>query len=455
MESMEGNVTGRPSSDNTSTKLCRIAELARQIRGQPLTSLSHHIDIEFLEEAYRRTRKDGAHGVDGITATEYEANLQENLQTLLNRAKSGSYKAPPVRRVRIPKNDGKETRPIGIPTLEDKILQKAVTMVLVAVYEEEFKDFSYGFRPRRGQHDALERIRRGLTGMGGAWVLEVDIRSFFDTLDKKLLQELLAKRVSDGVVRRLVGKWLHAGVMEAGELSYPEKGTPQGGVISPLLANVYLHHVLDEWWTDMVEPYLKGEGFMVRFADDLVMVLEKEGDARRAEKTLPKRLAKFGLRVHEGKTRIVDMRKPRKRPDSDDEDQPGPGTLDFLGFTLHWTETRKGTPVVRMKTSGKRFRNILKRTNQWLKWNRHKPVAWQHKKLSQSLRGHDAYFGVTGNSRMLHKLRYHVARMWRKWLNRRSHAATKSWDRFRETLLRHYPLPRVRIVHSAHRAAKP
>src|SRR4051812_23784373 len=244
MRPSEGQMPGTPSPDPISTRRRRIAELARQSPQAALTTLAHHIDIEWMHEAYRRTRKDGATGVDGQTAAGYAADLEGNLRSLLDRAKSGRYQAPPVRRVHIPKGDGSKTRPIGIPTFEDKVLQRAVVMVLEAVYEQDFLDCSYGFRPRRSAHDALATLREGLTKMQGGWIVDVDIKGFFDTLDHRHLNDMLDLRVRDGVIRRVINKWLHAGVQESGALSYPELGTPQGGVVSPLLANVYLHEVL-------------------------------------------------------------------------------------------------------------------------------------------------------------------------------------------------------------------
>jgi RNA-directed DNA polymerase len=255
-------------SQTVSTKLERIAELARNKPGVVLTTLAHHIDTEWLREAYRRTRKDGAAGVDGQSAAEYAQRLDENLRSLLERAKSGVYRAPPVRRVNIPKGDGKQTRPIGIPTFEDKILQRAVAMVLEAVYEQSFHDFSYGFRPGRSAHQAIDVVQRACWQMGGGWVLEVDIKSFFDTLDHAHLRTILSQRVRDGVILRLIGKWLNAGIMEGLVLSHPGSGTPQGGVISPLLANIYLHEVLDEWFVREVRPRLAGRVELVRYADD-------------------------------------------------------------------------------------------------------------------------------------------------------------------------------------------
>jgi RNA-directed DNA polymerase len=257
------------SSTTVSTKLGRIAKLAREMPQAALTALAQHIDIDWLREAHRRTRKDGATGVDRQTAYEYAKNLEENLRSLLERAKSGSYVASPVRRVHIAKaGDGSQTRPIGIPTFEDKVLQRAVTMVLEGVYEQSFLDCSYGFRPGRSAHQALRVVQGQTVKMAGKWVLELDIRKFFETLDHCHLRNIVRKRVRDGVLLRLIDKWLKAGVMEDGAIKYPEAGTPQGGVVSPILANIYLHEVLDEWFMRQVAPRLVGRAVLIRYADD-------------------------------------------------------------------------------------------------------------------------------------------------------------------------------------------
>ena len=257
-----------PSSPTVLTKLDRIAAMARSLPGVAFTTLAHHIDVSWLREAYRRTRKGGATGIDGQSAEKYEQHLEENLRSLLDRVKAGKYQAPAVRRVHIPKGDGSETRPIGIPTFEDKVLQRAVAMLLEAIYEQSFHDFSYGFRPRRSAHDACEALQSATVKMAGGWVLEVDIKKFFDTLDHEHLRSIIGQRVRDGAILRLIGKWLNAGVMEGSTLFHPEAGTPQGGVISPLLANIYLHEVLDEWFVRDVQPRLKGRSMLVRYADD-------------------------------------------------------------------------------------------------------------------------------------------------------------------------------------------
>lgn len=328
-------------STTISTKLQRVAELAQAAPEMVLTTLAHHIDLEWLREAYRRTRKDGAPGIDGQTARDYAQDLEQNLSSLLERFKSGSYKAPPVRRSYIPKADGSQ-RALGIPTFEDKVLQRAVVMLLEAVYEQDFLESSYGFRPGRSAHQALEDLWLGVTRMQGGYVLEVDISSYFDEIDHNHLRAILDRRVRDGVIRRTVDKWLKAGVMEGGTLLRDEVGAPQGGVISPILSNVYLHEVLDVWFDREIRPRLEAEAFQVRFADDFVLIFASERDARRVEAVLPKRFAKYGLRLHPTKTRRVRFKQPRG-----DVSAGEPGTFDFLGMTHYWGKSRRGNWVVR------------------------------------------------------------------------------------------------------------
>lgn len=446
-------MTGAPNPESMSTGCQRIAELARQAPQLSFTSLAHHLDLRLLHEAYQRTRRDGAVGVDGQTAEDYAVNLRSNLQSLLDRAKSGTYRAPPVRRVHIPKGTGNETRPIGIPTFEDKVLQRAVALILEAVYEQDFKDCSYGFRPGRSAHQALEALWRQTMGLGGCWIVEVDIRKFFDTLDHAHLRELLSRRVRDGVLLRLIGKWLNAGVLESGALSFPEQGTPQGGVISPLLANVYLHYVLDEWFEREVQPRLQGQAFLIRYADDFVMGFACEADARRVLEVLPKRFGKYGLTLHPDKTRLVPFVRPRERPGSK-RGGPKPGTFDLLGFTHFWGRSRRGGWVVTRQTSSSRFRRAVRRIAEWCRRFRHLPLVEQQRTLGQKLRGHDAYYGITGNSPRLQRLRRVVTRLWRKWLSRRRRGRPLSWEHFAR-LLGRFPLPPARVVHSVYRLAAP
>jgi group II intron reverse transcriptase/maturase len=434
-------------SITVSTKLERIAKLAREMPQAALTTLAHHIDIDWLREAYRRTRKNGATGVDRQTAEEYAGNLEVNLRSLLERAQSGSYVAPPVRRVHIPKGDGSQTRPIGIPTFEDKVLQRAVAMVLEAIYEQSFMDCSYGFRPGRSAHQALRLVQSQTVKMAGRWVLEIDIRKFFDTLDQRQLRDIVRKRVRDGVLLRLISKWLNAGVMENGAIEYPEAGTPQGGVISPLLANIYLHEVLDEWFVRQVAPRLVGRAVLVRYADDVVIIFGNEQDARRVFDVLPKRFAKYGLTLHPEKTRLVDFRRPDRRalPSPDNGDvRSRPGTFDLLGFTHYWAKSRKGYWVVKRKTAADRLRRALKRIADWCRRHRHEPVRDQWTALKRKLLGHFGYFGITGNYQALHNFSVRVIGAWRKWLSRRSQRAWISVEKMRR-LLERYPLPQPRI----------
>ncbi len=384
-------------------------------------------------------------GVDGQTAAGYEAHLQANLQSLLNRAKSGTYQAPPVRRTHIPKGSGNETRPIGIPTFEDKVLQRAVTMVLEAIYEQDYYDCSYGFGPQRSAHQALQSLWEQTMQIGGGWILEVDIRKFFDTLDHAHLRTFLRRRVRDGVLLRLIDKWLKAGVLEEGNLWYPDAGTPQGGVISPLLANVYLHSVLDAWFARDVQPRMRGRTFQIRYADDFVMGFASEQDARRVMEVLPKRFGKYGLTLHPDKTRLIPFRRPTSRSDG-----CKPGTFDLLGFTHYWGRSRKGNWVVQRKTARSRFTRALRRVAQWCCNNRHRSVAEQHQILSRKLRGHFAYYGITGHAKALCGFRTQVIRCWRLWLSRRRRDHHIAWPQFNGLLDRH-PLPPVVVVHSVYR----
>ena len=433
----------RPSSETISPKLERIAMLARQAPEMSFTTLAHHIDIDWLHEAYRRTRKDGATGVDDQSAAEYATKLEENLQSLLDRAKSGTYRASPVRRVHIPKGDGTQTRPIGIPTFEDKVLQRAVAMVLEAVYEQDFLNCSYGFRPRRSAHDALNALRNEVMSMKGGWILEVDIEKFFDTLDHRHLRELLRRRIRDGVLLRLIGKWLNAGVLEEGAVTHPEAGTPQGGVISPLLANIYLHEVLDTWFVRDVKPRLHGRGFLCRYADDFVVLFENEKDARRVMDVLPERLGKYGLALHPVKTRLVSFCRPVRKPGGDDTSESE--SFDLLGFTHHWAKSRNGNWVVKLRTAKGRLSRALARVRAWCRDHRHHEIRWQWRVLVAKLRGHYGYFGVTGNMRALERFRYEVMCTWRKWLSRRSTVTRHGWSGWSK-LLERYPLPEPKIT---------
>jgi RNA-directed DNA polymerase len=433
---------------NVSTKQQRIAELARQQPEMSFTSLNHYLDVDWLREAYRRLRKASAPGYDGQTVADYGKDLEANLQSLLDRAKSGSYFAPPVRRVHIPKGTGNETRPIGIPATEDKLLQRAVGMLLEPIYEQDFLACSYGFRPKRSAHGALSDLWNQCTRGGVQWILDMDISKFFDTLEPSHLRSFLQHRVRDGVITRLIGKWLNAGVLEEGVLHYPEAGTPQGGSISPLLSNIYLHYVLDQWFAQEVKPRLRGRAFMIRFADDAVMGFEFQEDAEKVLRVLPKRFGKYGLTIHPDKTRLVAFGRPR------DTQGKRPGTFDFLGFTHYWGKSRWGKWIVKQKTARQRLSRGLGRIDEWCRRHRHEPVVAQHQELCQKLRGHYAYYGITGNGLWLKKFNQGVRRIWQKWLHRRSRTPSDMpWDRF-VCLMERYPFPPIRVVHSVY-AAKP
>ena len=446
MEPLKGNNPDTLRSERVLTKQRRIAELAKEHPQMAFTSLNHYLDEEWLAEAVGRVRADSAPGVDGQRWADYQQGLGERLKDLLHRAKSGRYVAPPVKRVHIPKGDGKETRPIGMPTIEDKLLQRAVQMVLEPIYEQDFMFFSFGFRPGRSAHQGLSLIWRQVMTQNTGWILDVDIRKFFDTLEHKYLREILEHRVKDGVILRLIGKWLNAGIMEEDRLTYPTEGTPQGGVISPLLSNIYLHEVLDRWWVEMVQPVLRGKAFLVRFADDFVMGFELKSDAQRVYRVIFKRFEKFGLSLHPEKTRLVPFGRPGA---TQGEDATPPQTFDFLGFTHYWGKSQKGQWAVMRKTARKKFDRSLKAMFQWCKDNRHEPLRLQVEKLGMKLKGHYGYYGITGNFRSLQAYRWQVIRIWRYWLNRRSREhGSMPWERMHR-LLAFWYIPPARVVHSA------
>lgn len=428
-------------SQTVSTKLRKIAEQAVRYPDTVFTTLMHHIDVDFLFEAFRRTRKDASPGVDGVTAQEYARNLGENLRSLHARMRSGQYKAPPVKRTWLEKEGGKQ-RPIGMPAFEDKVVQRAVAMLLGAVYEQDFRDFSYGFRPGRNPHQALRALREQCLAQNTGWIVDADVSGFFDNLDHGCLRDILRRRVNDGGVLRFVGKWLNAGVLEGQQLSYPDTGSPQGGVISPMLSNIYLHHVLDEWFVRDVQPRLKGRAFLIRFADDFVIGCEHEEDARRVLAVLPKRFGRFGLSIHPEKTRLVKFGKPGPKG----APKGGNGTFDFLGFTHYWTTSRQGYWVIKRKTMRKRLSRAIRALWRWCRANRHAPIVEQYRVLCQKLRGYYQYYGLRGNIKALSTLLYHVRRAWRYWLNRRDRETNFTWEKL-DKLERKFRLPRPRIIH--------
>ena len=432
---------GTSRSQTISTKLQRIAAQAGRYPDMVFTTLAHLIDVDFLWEAYRRTRKSAAPGVDGVTARKYAENLEENLSDLHERLRSGRYIAPPVERAWIDEDNKK--RGIGKPTFEDKIVQRAVVMLLGAIYEQDFHGFSHGFREGHSQHQALRELREQCMNMNIGWILDADVSGFFDNLDRGLLREFLKRRVNDGGILRLIGKWLNAGVLEGEILRYPEKGTPQGGVVSPILSNIFLHYVLDEWFVGDVQPRMKGRCFLLRFADDFIIGCELEEDARRIMEVLPKRFDRFGLAIHPEKTTLVKFRRPGSQGDSG----TGNGTFDFLGFTHYWTKSRRGFWVINRKTARKGLLRFTKHLWWWCRRYRHLPFREQYRILCQKLRGHYQYYGIRGNFRALAIVFQHIERAWRYWLSRRSNKGSINWEKF-DTISGTWPLPKPRIVHN-------
>ena len=433
-------MTNASTLENMSPKLVKVVERAQREPEGRFHSLAHLIDVPALGRAYRRMRKDAAVGVDGVTKEQYGQGLERNLRDLHERMKAKRYRHQPIRRVHIPKEGGK-TRPIGISAFEDKLVQDAVREVLEAIYEQDFLACSYGFRPKRSAHDAIRTLDRIVHQGEVSWILEADIVSFFDSLDRKKLKEMLEVRVADGSLLRLIGKCLHVGVLDGVELSSSKSGTTQGSVLSPLLGNVYLHYVLDLWFEQEVKPRLRGRATLIRYADDFIIGFEREDDARRVMEVLGKRLGRFGLALHPDKTQLL----PFRRPPAGQKGGKGPVTFDFLGFTLYWARTRKGRWGMFCKTRSASLRRIIQSVYDWCRRHRHLPVKAQHAALTRRIQGHFNYFGVSGNFRSLLLVAEQVRRSWYKWLCRRSQRKRLTWERFAD-LLRDFPLPRPRIT---------
>lgn len=438
-ELQEGNMAAASTAGDMSPRLLEVMERAKRDPQMRFFSLAHLIDEAMLKAAYERIRKDAAVGVDGVTKEQYGERLDDNVRELHERLRTKTYRHKPIRRVHIPKDDGR-TRPIGISSLEDKLVQGALREVLQAVYEPVFFEGSYGFRPGRSAHDALRVLNRALMAEGTSWVLEADIQSFFDSIDRTMLMEMLQKRIADTSLLRLVGKCLHVGVLDGEQYEMPSEGTAQGSVLSPLLGNVYLHHVLDDWFEHVVQPRLRGRARLVRYADDFVICFELEDDAKRVLGVLGARFEKFALRLHPDKTRLL----PFRRPPKGQKDGKGPATFDFLGFTAYWRRSPKGSWVLTFKTRRARLRRAITAVAEWCRRHRHRPVKEQHAALTRRLAGHLNYFGVNGNLRSFGQLVWWAERVWRKWLDRRSQRAHMTWKRFK-ALLRTYPLPRPRV----------
>jgi group II intron reverse transcriptase/maturase len=393
-----------------------------------------------------------------VTAQSYAENLESNLTDLWQRLRTKQYRASPVERHWIEKEDGSR-RPLGIAVLEDKIVQRAVVMIMEPIFEADFHDFSYGFRPGRSAHDALKELRENCMDERIHWIVDADVSGFFDNIDRKLLQEYVKRRVNDRSLRRLIGKWLHVGVLQEGKLCYPDRGTPQGSVISPLLGNLFLHYVLDRWFVEEIRPQLKGKVFLIRFADDFVLGCEDESEARWLMGQLRERFASRGLTIHPEKSRLIDFRRPartaagRAKP-SRDESSPkrggpskGCGTFDFLGFTHYWARSRRGFWVVKRRTMLKRQRRAFRAIWVWCRRNRHMDLAEQYRRLCAKLRGHYQYYGIRCNLARMRAVWRHATRTWRYWLSRRSTRSDIPWEKFLRYLEK-YPLPAPKIIHS-------
>lgn len=423
-----------------SPSLRRIAERARNEPQGQFHSIAHLLDEEALHRAFDRLRADAASGVDGVSKEEYGQRLQDNLRGLIERLKANRYRHQPIRRVRIPKEGGQE-RELGIPCTEDKIVQGALAELLGAIYEEDFLPCSYGFRCGRSPHDAIRALKQAMDGEQVGAVLEADVQSFFDSVDRSKLQEMIQRRIPDGRIKRLIGKCLHVGILDGEEFSRPEEGVVQGSALSPLLGNIYLHHVIDLWFEQEIKPGLRGYAQLVRYADDWVILFEIPEEAEKVKAEMLQRLAEYGLRAHPDKTRTVLFRPPGG-------DLPGgkrPGTVDFLGFTMYWGKTRRGNWSVAFRTRGARFRRAARNVYDWCRRQRHQPITEQHRMLRAKLQGHYNYYGVNGNYHALDRLRYWAEKHWFKWLNRRSQRASYEWEGFKQ-LLRIFPLPRPRIM---------
>ena len=441
----EGNKVRTQSRLALPPNLARVNAAARRADRTQFTALLHHVDVEALDRAFRRQKRQASAGVDGMTVAMYEQNLEANLQDLCARIHTGRYRPQPVRRVYIPKIEGGR-RPLGVPTLEDKIAQGAVAEALSAIYEADFLGFSYGFRPQRNPHQALASLHTAIMSQRVNWVLDADIRSFFDSVDHEWLLRMVAHRIVDPRVLRLIRQWLEAGILESDEWHETDRGTPQGAGISPLLANIFLHYVLDLWVQQWRRRKASGRVTIVRYADDFVMGFEKVADARQMVADLKERLAKFGLSLHEDKTRLIEFgRLPALQRRQRGERRPE--AFAFLGFTHYCGWMRDGRFIVKRKTQSKRLTRKLKAVRQEAWRHMHKPLVEQHRWYASILRGHYGYYGLPHNFRALSAFRQEVRRTWFRCLRRRSQKARKlTWATF-TAMLERFPLPLPRITH--------
>ena len=415
-------------------------ERARRDPHERQFALAYLIDVDALKRAYGRIRKNAAVGVDGVTKQQYGQNLEENLTDLHGRLRAMTYRHQSIRRIHIPKDKGRK-RPIGISCLEDKIVQGALTEILGAIYEQDFLDSSFGFRPKRSAHDALRALYRTARQGGANVIFEADVKSFFDTVHRRTMVEMLEERIADKSFMRLVGKCLHVGVLDGQVFTRPDEGTVQGSIISPMLGNIYLHNVLDKWFEQQVKPRLTGNATLIRYCDDFIICFERMDDAKRVKGVLNKRFEKYHLSLHPDKTRLINFR----RPPLDQKGGKGPGNFDFLGFTVYWRRNYKGPGWhVAARTRKARLGRAIQSAYDFCRRHRHKSVALQHKALVSRIRGHFGYFGVNDNQKSLDELVYWASKAWHKWLNRRSQRARLNWGRFKD-MRKDYPLPRPKV----------
>jgi group II intron reverse transcriptase/maturase len=429
----------------TLTKLALISERARRESKCQFTSLAHLLDEGFLAACYYRLGRDRASGIDGVTWKAYGEDLDENLKDLVFRLKGKRYKPQPSRRTYIPK-DKDSKRPLGLPALEDKIVQKGIAWILEVIYEADFLDCSYGFRPNRSCHQAIDAVDKLIMTKPINHIVEADIKGFFDNVSHEWMMRGLQVRVKDPSFLLLIQRFLKAGYMEGGVFVETEEGTPQGGNLSPMLSNIFLHYVLDLWFEKKIRPQLRGESYLVRYADDWLCLVRYQEDARYIERALRERFKKFGLELHPEKTRVISFG-PYERENAVRQKRRA-NTFDFLGFTHYCAKSRKGRFLVGRKTSCKKFRMKCKDMNQWLKAvrNADKVKNWWPI-LQAKLRGHYQYYGVSGNMQALNRFYTITTRLTFKWLNRRSQRNSFNWEGFHK-YLEHYPLPKPRIVHN-------
>lgn len=432
----------RRSGERVGTKLRRIATKARTEKEFKFTSLYHLMNEELLRECFSGIESDRAAGIDRVTKEEYARELEGNLKRLLERLHQMAYRPQPVRRVYIPKPGTNKQRPLGIPSLEDKLVQKALVRILEAIYEEDFIEESYGFRPGRGCHDALRRLTQAVEEEGTNYIVEADIKGFFDNVEHDWMRKFVEHRIQDKRILRMIVRFLRAGVIEEGKWRASDGGTPQGGSISPLLANIYLHYVLDLWFKKRYRKSCRGKARLIRYADDFVVCFQNREDAKRFAEELKERLGQFGLEVEPTKTKVLEFGKNAARNARARGERPE--TFDFLGFTHYAGKARDGRFRIKRVTSGKKYRAKLAGMKEWLKKERNKPLKKLMAEVGAKLNGHYQYYGVTDNYRAVSRYREEVKKMVLKWLNRRSQRRSFNAKEYKK-LLERFPLPKPRI----------